>query len=106
MVFHNFEFIPSTLKHVLNKHFKHVKILGQFEVNPTKHNDTPSARFRVQLTRKLSQIEIVRTIARHLPMKFKYLFMGNLIKDPRVYTLARSEKDIRKSFSLIAISKN
>ncbi|CAN5154650.1 hypothetical protein BH11PAT1_BH11PAT1_2500 [soil metagenome] len=105
MVFHNFEFTPSSFKHVLEKHFKKVTILGQLETSgslkPKKHQMR-----RVYMTRWLSQIELVRMIARHLPIKLKYLFMGNLIKDTRTYVLAKTEKDIKNSFTLIAVCQN
>ena len=105
MVFHEFEFTPSTLQKTLKNYFSKVKIYGQLEINP-KIDKSISSRVRKKITRILSQIEIIRIIARYLPIKFKYLLMGNLIKNTRQYKLATTEEEIKKSFTLITLCQN
>lgn len=106
MVFHEIEYTPAALSELLEKYFNKVKILGQLEVFKTKPELTRTANVRKKITRIISQIEPVRIISRHLPIKFKYLLMGNLLKETHHYQLTTKNGEIEKSFTLIAICQN
>lgn len=106
MVFHNCEYTPISLNKELKKYFKKVKIYGQTEVLKETKATSKIQLIRKNLTRFLSQIEMIRAVSRHLPIKFKYLLMGNLVKDRRQYKLVTKREKIKDAITLIAICQN
>jgi 2-polyprenyl-3-methyl-5-hydroxy-6-metoxy-1,4-benzoquinol methylase len=106
MVFHNFEFTPTTLEKTLKKYFKYIKLFGQLDITTNQSKLEKTYSIRKKITRGLSQIEIVRMISRHLPIKFKYLLMGNLVKDKHTYKLVSKKNEVKNSFTLIALCHN
>lgn len=111
MPFHEHEYYPEELKKLLKKYFKKVTLYGQEELTTdsedkecNKANETP---FKVHLIRKASQYEIVRVIARHLPLLIKSFILGyNLDNNHKKYKLARSTAEIKKCYILICECKN
>jgi len=111
MVFHEKEYGPIELRLKLKKYFKNVSIFGQgdeFIINTKKNRDKErKVSTREKLIKKVSQIEIVRIISRHLPMAIKYLFEGNPKKDKEInYKLVDNSEEIDKSYILIAKCEN
>lgn len=99
MVFHEKEYTPSEFKEKLNNFFPKVSIYGQ-------HRNIGKGKIskREKIIRKLSQVEIVRCISRHLPMTIKYLLLGNPKKIAEmIYNLVNNDKKIDESFILIAV---
>ncbi|MFA6047632.1 MAG: class I SAM-dependent methyltransferase [Parcubacteria group bacterium] len=98
MVFHEKEYSPSEFKEKLDRLFLKVLIYGQ-----RRSVDEGNISRREEIVRRLSQIEVVRLISRHLPMAIKYLLMGDPKKiEEMTYRLVDDQKEIDKSFILIA----
>lgn len=94
MVFHKIEYTNKTLKHLLKKYFNKVDIQGQIlesvVKNKIKENyNKKKYNINTKIIRFISQIEIIRSISRHLPMNFKRFFMGKSKVDIEKYQLTK-----------------
>lgn len=111
MPFHKLEFYPEELKTLLRKYFKKVTLYGQKEltVDPEnrKCNKANETLFKVRLIRKASQYEIIRMVARHLPLFIKSFILGyNLNNNHNKYKLVTSAAEINKCYIIICQCKS
>lgn len=111
MIFHEKEYTPAELRNLLEKFFKDVVIFGQCDESIVQLSEIYSSggalSWRAKTLRIISQIEIVRTISRHLPMFIKYVFMGWPPDDKKInYVLLQERQGFSKCVNLIARCEN
>lgn len=113
--FHVHEFYPKELKLKLEEHFDYVKIYGQInkEIKKLVLNKDYSYQthyqdgMRNKILRFISQIEIVRVMARHIPLFIKGLILLVFLdaRDEEEWSLVRRENLINNSYILICECK-
>jgi len=113
--FHTYEFNPGELSDLLSKYFRSVKCYGQIDrefVKKVCSGEWSYARgydlgFRNKLIRIISQIELIRFVARHMPLFIKSLILGyGNTKPKRVnFKLTDVPLEIENSYILIYEAK-
>lgn len=112
MPFHEKEYYPDELKKFLNKYFPKVVLYGQKEI-VKKNNISKIARisknnFKQNLLRLLSQIDLIRFLARHTPLFLKdYFFNYNCESEfKKYYKVTKNPKEIDECYVIICECRN
>ncbi|MFH1459861.1 MAG: methyltransferase domain-containing protein [Candidatus Omnitrophota bacterium] len=93
--FHKYEYYPEDLFGILKLQFDNVLLFGQFNEEEIKTD------FHAKLISTLSQIEIVRKIARIMPLPLKNMIIGKRKKIETPYQISKNVECIRKSYVII-----
>lgn len=111
MPFHEYEYYPDELENILKKYFKKIRLFGQIEEKEGERGKSSEKTrddgnsFKNELIRKISQYEIVRFIARHLPLIVKETLLGyrhdNADEFNAKYQLSEDQGIINKAYILI-----
>lgn len=108
MPFHVYEFYPQELKAKLEEYFNQVEMYGQISEEIKRlvldknysYQTNYKDGIRIKILRFISQIEIVRIIARHTPLFIKGLFFKHT-KDEEKWLLVKKYNLINNSYILI-----
>lgn len=109
MPFHLHEFYPTELVKELKKYFRRVKIYGQMTEDMMKravsgkrcYNKDHNREIKLKILRSISQIEIIRRIARRTPLFIKSFIWGYKSNLKERYILVKDKNLIDNSYVLI-----
>jgi len=116
MPFHIYEYRPMELAEILEKYFLSVVCYGQIDnesLRKMKENgwsyEEKSRKMKDKILSLISQFEIIRFIARHLPVFLKKLFFCRESKNNALavnYKLTSEKEEIENSYITIYECKN
>jgi len=110
MPFHKTEYTPETFETLLRQYFHHVTVLGQIDQDTARkvaagafsYSDISGMSFKQKFIRMISQITLVRFVARHTPQELKNFILGQTSINTMPQQLAKDKIMIENSSILIA----